>query len=557
MPILDYFPVSEATPSPRDGQKFVLSQVEEALSAKKRFIILEAPVGAGKSAIALTIAQYAGASFGETKPGESDPIKCHDAAHVLTPRKSLQDQYFDDFEEFVVTMKGRAAYPCTREDTSSGYSKVVNLIRKGRVPPPFRGDITCATAPCRDSAAVKNLCTQDRACPYQVAIETAQGSPIIVHNLHSFIFQTNFSGKFERRKTLIVDEAHEIEGILRDFLIKKITVKRVVKEGELTGLNGIDHWSGFLLSEEFVPIETAAEAAKKAVDETFQSERDKYLVAVDSLNSDLFKKGFSVERVVKESIIRGAPSTTTFEFVPHSIAAAAQSLLFDYGDVVVLMSGTIYNKDVFCKALGIPPEGAAFIRISSTFPVQNRPIYAKPKFLVDTSHAKWQENFPQIVENCRTIMGIFGDAKGLIHAPSYALMDSLANAIGGDRLVAHTNQDFQSRLADFYEKPGNQVFISPICQQGVDFKGDRARFQIVIRVPNPNTSSAFMTDMVQNNFPWYNLQALITFGQMVGRVNRGPDDYGATFLLDERFIRFVNRNRGALPKWLLDAIVWK
>jgi len=124
--------------------------------------------------------------------------------------------------------------------------------------------------------------------------------------------------------------------------------------------------------------------------------------------------------------------------------------------------------------------------------------------------------------------------------------------------VVHDRHDLSQKLQEFYASTGNGVFISPVCQQGVDFKGDRARFQIVTRVPYANTSDEFMNYKVQNDFNWYNYQALITFGQMIGRVNRSDDDFGATFLLDERFTKFVGgRNAAKLPKWLRDAFIFK
>ncbi|HET8686541.1 MAG TPA: helicase C-terminal domain-containing protein, partial [Methanosarcina sp.] len=115
----------------------------------------------------------------------------------------------------------------------------------------------------------------------------------------------------------------------------------------------------------------------------------------------------------------------------------------------------------------------------------------------------------------------------------------------------------QQKLDAFYASSEPLVFISPVCQQGVDFKGDRGRFQIVLRVPYPNTSDPLMSFKVENDFNWYNYQALIVFGQMVGRVNRAPDDYGATFLMDERFNRFISRNSRKLPQWLQKAFVYK
>jgi ATP-dependent DNA helicase DinG len=125
-------------------------------------------------------------------------------------------------------------------------------------------------------------------------------------------------------------------------------------------------------------------------------------------------------------------------------------------------------------------------------------------------------------------------------------------------MVIHDKDNFHEMLSKFYSsESSNKVFLSPICQQGVDFKYDRARFQIVIRVPYPNTSDPFVEHKVKNDFQWYNYEALVAFGQQVGRVNRSDDDFGATILLDERFGKFISKNKSVLPKWLTDAIIYK
>lgn len=221
------------------------------------------------------------------------------------------------------------------------------------------------------------------------------------------------------------------------------------------------------------------------------------------------------------------------------------------------MSGTVYGKEYFCNLLGINPEEAHYIRIPSTFPLENRPIVAKPEYQVDTSFANWNENFEEMVTKIEKIMAIFHDAKGLIHAPSYEAAEQIVARIGGARLVTHSKSDTQDKLQAFYDSTEPLVFVSPVCQQGVDFKEDRARFQIIVRVPYPNTSDPFVAHKVKTDFQWYNYQALVVFGQMLGRVNRSEQDYGATFLMDSRFNKFITKNMRTIPKWVTNAIIWK
>ena len=77
----------------RQGQREALEQARNAFEAGKRFVVIEAPTGSGKSAIAVTLAREAKTSY------------------LLTAQKLLQDQYGRDFPDLSL-MKGRANYPC-------------------------------------------------------------------------------------------------------------------------------------------------------------------------------------------------------------------------------------------------------------------------------------------------------------------------------------------------------------------------------------------------------------------------------------------------------------
>jgi Rad3-related DNA helicase len=534
--ILSFFPLK----TPRSNQKAVLLEVDNAFKEGKKFIILEAPVGSGKSPVAMTFAR-----------------KFRDS-HILTPQKSLQNQYYEDFEEDSVLMKGRNAYPCTRGRGKRIYLKVISDIHKGQVKQPARGEDSCATAPCRNSQTVYNLCVESQgACPYTAAIETAQQHHTVIHNIHSFIFQTNFSGKFEKRKLLVVDEAHLIEGIIREFITKKITVRGLVEALDMPEEISVDAWCDFFESERFLPAITASEKALKEVDETYVTEQDKYLEQILTFRekADYYGHAFTVRRIpnyVGERCIN-----TTFEFIPHSVGNAPTNLIFNFGEHVLLMSGTIYDKTMFCKSIGINPDDAYFIRVPSTFPVKTRPIYLKPDYQVDTSFANWDSNFKDMIAKISKILKIFHDVKGLIHVPSYQAAEEIASWLPPDRVIWHDKTNAQEKLQEFYNSTEPKVFLSPVCQQGVDFKYDRARFQIVLRIPYLNTSDEYVKHVVENDFPKYNYWALLTFGQQIGRVNRAEDDFGVTFLMDSRFNKFIQKNSAKLPKWLKDAFIYK
>ena len=218
------------------------------------------------------------------------------------------------------------------------------------------------------------------------------------------------------------------------------------------------------------------------------------------------------------------------------------------------MSGTIYDKAMFCRDRGINQESAYFIRIGSTFPLASRPIIMKQDYMVDTSHKMWAENLPEIVTKLKKILEVFKDVKGLVHVPSYRAAFDLMQAMREPRLVTHAPEDSASRLQEFYASAGNQVYVSPTCQEGVDFKNDRARFQVILRIPYMNAGDEFIAMKLKTDFAWYNYQALITFGQQTGRINRSEKDFGVTILMDSRFPKFIGKNKSRLPKWFRDSI---
>lgn len=526
MKALDVFPLA----NPRPTQVQVINEVEKAYANGYRYVILEAPVGSGKSAIAITFARLFGNS------------------HIITPKKSLQNQYFSDFSQHVVLMKGRAAYPCTRGFSETAYVQIIEKIVKGSIEAPHKLEINCGNAPCLDDKQVFKDCTLYRDCPYHVAIETAENADHIIHNLHSFIFQMAFAARFTERNIMIVDEAHEIESMVRDFISKKITLPKVLTGDELPGeFTYIDQWCEWLLQDNFVKLFSDVKKGNKE-----ESDREKYVDRVELLKSysETYKDKFVVVRDIDIVTRR-----SKFTFIPENIGTAAYNLLFQYGKKVLLMSGTIYNKDLFCKSLNIKPDQAYFIRLDSSFPISSRPIYLKEEYTVDTSHAKWQENFPKLIEIIKTVLAKFPDAKGLIHTPSYNASLQIAHAVKDPRIVIHDKDNFLSKLEKFFDSKDNKVFISPTCQQGVDFKDDRARFQIIVRVPYPNTNDPFINRKVKTDFPWYNYQTLVLFGQQIGRINRSEQDFGITVLIDERFNKFINRNKKTIPNWVHNAII--
>ena len=540
MTILDQFPLEK----PRNSQIEVLKAIEQAFSKGYKNVLLEAPVGSGKSAIAVACAKFYG------------------SAHILTPRKSLQDQYTDDFsKEDLVSMKGRSGYICTHlSEETPQYDGICNKIRDGKVVFVPSGTLSCAEGPCLHNQEVKRTCTKPvmvnqiyddtYPCPYSVASATAQKSSIVVHNLHSFIFQTYFAEKFQRRDILICDEAHQMEGVLRGFAEKKFTLPLFIRDDEVPAdgqYKTMAEWAGYF--DGF--CSAFSSKAKANGSPSAREEFESILIEMEDISDTIGEK--FVVSIDRDSAAR----RSRFLFTPEFVGNLAEKYILNFGEKRLLMSGTIYNKEMFCRLNGLKSEETCFIKIGSSFPKVSRPIYIKPEYTIDTSHKMWDTNFRQMIENIKKVMDVFPEEKGLIHAPSYQASLVVYNALKSTgRIVMHDKDNFQETLLEFYKDKNPNVIISPICSEGVDFKGERARFQMILRVPYPNANDPLMAKKYKEDYGYVNYKALVTFGQQIGRVNRSETDFGVTVLMDSRFESFIYKNKSLLPGWVKEALIY-
>lgn len=520
----DFFPF----PTIRETQDRVLTAMDDII-ARHRHVIVESPVGSGKSGMGITFARHGGSSF------------------LLTPRKSLQDQYFDDFSEHVVTLKGRSAYPCVdprRWHNPLPVEQIHDEVVEGNISPRFLTGALCSTGRClnptQEDARRNYRETCERLsripCPYLTAVERAVESDHVVCNVHSFIFQTNYVGRFDPRARLVVDECHDLAGIIRDTLAKTIFIKGLHLE-ELPEMDRFDipAWQRYFRHPANQPVGR------------FSSEFRDYLSELDEAIEGLTESIYGAFA----ADIEHKDSGTLFRFRQLDISRQARSLIYDHADRVLLMSGTIFSKNLFCYENGLDPAVTAFLRVNSTFPVENRLVILDDR-AVRLSAAEWDANFGHLIDRIRVILNRHEGEKGLIHAPSYVKAAQIAEAIGG-RATTHNPEDFIATLNGFYRTAGNGVFVSPICQQGVDFKDDRARFQIITTVPYLNVGDKVVAKMMQRSPAWYDLKTLVIFAQMLGRPVRSETDRGVSYLMDSRFPGFINRTRQWIPRWLLDS----
>jgi len=168
--ILDYWPTPSFTP--RDNQIKALEWMEKQ---KAKYLILELPVGSGKSLLGINLSKFISKSTG--------------SSFILTPQRILQDQYENDFKDhgkkLLASLHGKGNYKCQDKHTT-----------------------------CNIGSIVKPRC---KDCPHSEAKKLAREASNTVLNYKLALTSFSYTETFTKRRLMIMDEAHTLERHLVDF----------------------------------------------------------------------------------------------------------------------------------------------------------------------------------------------------------------------------------------------------------------------------------------------------------------------------------------------------
>lgn len=245
----------------------------------------------------------------------------------------------------------------------------------------------------------------------------------------------------------------------------------------------------------------------------------------------------------------------------------AKALLFSHADNVMVMSATLGGPKLAARLLGLK-ENWTHLRIPSTFPIENRPVFywpvSKMKYGMDDT-----EKLRQVVALANLAVTKFPDAAGLVHTNSYTLakyfyerMPSI-NPETAARLILSSGPTRERDFADFESNPGNRILLTPAATTGVDW--DFLGWQMIPKVPYPDLSD----DITRLRFEYvtddgeelgkevYQNEAAKTLVQAAGRAVRTPTSRGVTVITDEAFwplFKYIAPQ--AFPDWFRAAVRW-
>jgi Rad3-related DNA helicase len=503
--------------------------------SNKRFVILEAGTGVGKSAIGVTVSRMMkelSTCSEEYEPG----------AYFLTTQKILQDQYVHDFRS-MHSIKSSSNYQC-------GFHKRNTCQQSQQM---------LRTAD-RESKFFK-ACTIN--CKYKNEKKKFLESSESVTNFPYFLTEAAYSGKIVPRDFLVVDEAHNIESELSKFIevtISERFCKQTLKlkwEDHKTSYQAV----GWIKKVYYPKAKSQYEFLQKKIEEYGMkdkiSEFAKIAKHCDILSGHVkkiekFLKVYSGQNWVMDKVPGMGRSQRKLTFKPIDVSAFAQEYLFRLGRKVLMMSATILDRETFCESLGITEADVEFLSIPSPFPAKNRPMMYCPVGGMNSKSIQY--TLPKLRDAVKMILNEHKGQKGIIHCHTYRIAKYLKQNIKDRRLLIHDATNRDEILQKHINSKSSTVILSPSMGEGVDLKNDLSRFQVICKVPYPFLGDPLIRKRMKKFPNWYSVQTAKMIMQSAGRSVRSESDSAITYILDSDWGNFFQRNKRFFPTYFIEGI---
>jgi Rad3-related DNA helicase len=492
--ILNYFPKHL---TPRKAQIDALKAIEKAWDTSD-VIVVNMPVGAGKSAVSITVSRWASSiRVAKKKDAERGRVG------ILASNNMLVDQYLKDYPSLQCLHAGHR-YTCN----TTGITIKERKIKK------------------------MGLCHPEMYCggctKYKNDSRRIYSAPYALLNYHMY-FALKF---FKHFNCLIVDEAHNLINLLQDLGSSKVFQHTLPKDYRYPDrLNSVQQLRDWLdsLPDELLEESASLQHFKKA------AHSNKYI----------FREGEEEYRGELRHCLKLLPIDLTEEpqiFFPSRV------------NKIVLLSATISSKDI--EQMGLYRRKVSYFSATSPIPAENRPVYCVTPGL-NMSYQHQDKNLPELAEMVLELAKLYPGDKGLIHTP-YSLAWKLRSALKGrePRLLFHDKENKLEVYKKFRNSEEPYILVASGMYEGIDLPYEAARFQAITKVPYPSLADPaikFKADRDPSYYAWETIKQII---QATGRVVRAVDDYGATYVLDNSFQRLYHQNLevGYFPEWFQESV---
>lgn len=535
----DRFDAAFPAPEPRENQKPVAVTAVDAFEKDDCDVVMvDAPPGFGKSITLYTMLKMLDGS-----------------SYYVTPLKSLQDQLTEDdfIGDDMVQIKGRNNYPCVLPEAEAG--------------------TTVDVAKCQRDSEFE--CDIKDSCPYYAQKNASVNHWLSVMNL-SYLMSVPLTpdpddGNFSPRDYLVVDECQGIEDWAVNFVGFTISERTIPNDV----WNQID-WPHENKCENYDDmLEWVQTEVLPAASETLLYLQDQPMLGEGELKAEENLKQFidKVNRFLQDEqehhwthtydveVKKNAKNKKKVTFKPIKVGRFLDGLLWNTADKIVLSSATI-PKGNWLQEIGLGDKKVKRLNIPSPFPVENRPIVAT-EAVGKMTYKKKDDTIGPMVKKIKQIAEYHEGEKGIIHCRGYNYIDMFRRACVNNGImpwfkenVAIQDRDNREESLEQWVQGDKQVFLSVNMAEGIDLKGDKCRWQALLKTKYPAMGDERVSYRIEemNDWDWYNQQAVIQLEQAYGRAVRSAEDSAVFYLLDESAVGLIKRNKGLFHNWFLEAI---
>ena len=131
------------------------------------------------------------------------------------------------------------------------------------------------------------------------------------------------------------------------------------------------------------------------------------------------------------------------------------------------------------------------------------------------SKGNWQN--PDVILHIKNIIDDHFGEKGVIHTSSNQQAWWIKKHLNSRQVWIAQGDTREATIDKFEKSPYPIILIGAGIKDGVDFKGDRCRFQIIFKIPYPNLGSTQINIRKRQDPSWYAYKAVMDIMQAYGR----------------------------------------